>query len=46
MTRKAFTIEEANTELPRLEEILQRIEAKKAAVRHHDSSPFSNWDVD
>jgi len=36
MTRKAFTIEEANAELPRLEEILQRIEAKKAAVRHHD----------
>lgn len=36
MTRKAFTIEEANAELPRLEEILQRLEAKKAAVRHHD----------
>ena len=36
MTRKAFTIEEANAELPRLEEILHRIEAKKAAVRHHD----------
>ena len=36
MTRKAFTIEEANAELPRLEEILKRIEAKKAAIRHHD----------
>ena len=36
MTRKAFTIEEANADLPRLEEILQRLEAKKVAVRHHD----------
>ena len=36
MTRKAFTIEEANADLPRLEDIFQRLEAKKAAVRHHD----------
>ena len=36
MTRKAFTVEKANADLPRLEEILQRLEAKKAAVRHHD----------
>jgi hypothetical protein len=36
MTHKAFTIEEANAALPRLEEVFQRLEAKKAAVRHHD----------
>ncbi|MDE2705535.1 MAG: DUF2203 family protein, partial [Gemmatimonadota bacterium] len=36
MTRKAFTIEEANAKLPQLEDALQRIEVKKGAVRYHD----------
>ena len=36
MTRKAFTIEEANARLPQLEDVLQRIEVKKGAVRYHD----------
>ena len=36
MPRKAYTLEEANADLPRLEDIFQRLEAKKAAIRHHD----------
>jgi len=36
MTHKAFTIAEANTALPKLEGILQRLEAKKSAIHHHD----------
>ena len=36
MPRKAYTVEEANAALPRLEDIFQRLEAKKAAIRHHD----------
>ena len=36
MTRKAFTIEEANAKLPQLEDALQRLEVKKGAVRYHD----------
>lgn len=36
MTRKAFTIEEANAQLPQLEDALQCLEVKKSAVRYHD----------
>ena len=36
MTHKAFTIAEVNAALPKLEEILQRLEAKKPAIHHHD----------
>ena len=36
MTRKAFTIEEANAKLPQLEDALQRLAVKKRAIRHHD----------
>ena len=36
MTRKAFTIAKANAALSKLEEILQRLEAKKSAIHHHD----------
>lgn len=36
MTRKAFTVEEANAQLPQLEDAFQRIEVKKSAVRYHD----------
>lgn len=35
MTRKAFTIDEANAKLPQLEDVLQRIEVKQRAVRYH-----------
>ena len=36
MTRKAYTVEEANAALPRLEDVFQRLETKKSAVHHHD----------
>ncbi len=35
MPSKAFTVAEANAVLPHIESILQRLEAKKAALGHH-----------
>ena len=35
MPSKAFTVAEANATLPQIESILQRIEAKKAALANH-----------
>ena len=36
MTRKAFTVEEANALLPQIEDVLVRVEGKKAQARVHD----------